>query len=178
MRRCGRNLPGADPRGRPHAEIVVEAYERARRGRASTEPRELWFAIQSDLWFRVPAIRLAEQHAARGREVYAYLFSWASPVLGGALGACHALEVPFVFGCVRDPPVDRILGDHPAVGALSERMQDAWLAFVRGSPPGHEGLGAWPGYDAAERATMILDAECRVERAPLDDERAVWDAIV
>jgi para-nitrobenzyl esterase len=177
LRRCGRNLPGSDSRGRPHAEIVVEAYERARRDRASTLPGELWFAIQSDRWFRVPAIRLAEHHAARGAEVYKYLFTWATPVLGGALGSCHALEVPFVFGCVRDHPIDRILGDHPAIDTLSERMQDAWLAFARHGDPSCDALPVWPAYQPDQPTSMCLGRECRTEKAPFQRELRFWNAL-
>jgi para-nitrobenzyl esterase len=91
------------------------------------------------------------------------------------LGSCHALEIPFVFGCVDDRLVQRFVGDHPAVAGISQRMQDAWLAFARSGDPAHPGLGAWPRYDAARRATMVFGEESRVEHAPFEAERAFWD---
>ena len=176
LRRCARNIPGADADGRSRAERVVEAYRKARQGRASVEPRDLWCAIESDRNFRHPAMQLAEAHACRQSDTYAYLFTWESPALGGALGSCHALDVPFVFGCVRDGAIPKFVGDGPAVGALSERMQDAWLAFARSGRPGHPALGDWPSYAANRRATMILGESCGVEDAPMEAERALWDA--
>jgi para-nitrobenzyl esterase len=44
-----------------------------------------------------PAVRLAESHSSGGGANHAYEFAWRSPQFGGRLGACHALELPFVF---------------------------------------------------------------------------------
>jgi para-nitrobenzyl esterase len=175
LRRCRRALPAPGPDGRPRGEHAVRRYRTAREGRYDVSPRELWFAIETDRWFRIPATRLAEQQAAHQPATYAYLFTWKSPALGGMLGSCHALEIPFVFGCVDDRLVQRFVGDHPAAAGISRRMQDAWLAFARTGDPGHPELGEWPRYDAARRATMLLGEECRVEDAPFETERAFWD---
>ncbi len=175
LRRCRRALPEPGPDGRPRGEHVVRRYRAAREGRFDVSPRELWFAIETDRWFRVPATRLAEKHAAHQPATWAYLFTWKSPALGGMLGSCHALEIPFVFGCVDDQLVQRFVGDDKAVPGISQRMQDAWLAFARSGDPGHSGLDAWPRYDATRRATMLFGEECRVEHAPFEAERAFWD---
>ncbi|HEY8155807.1 MAG TPA: carboxylesterase/lipase family protein [Myxococcota bacterium] len=175
LRRCRRTLPAPGPDGRPRGEHAIQRYRAAREGRFDVSPRELWYAIETDRWFRVPAMRLAEQHAAHQPATYAYLFTWKSPALGGMLGSCHALEIPFVFGCVDDRLVQRFVGDHPAAAGVSLRMQDAWLAFARTGVPASPDLGDWPRYDAARRATMLFGEECRVEDAPFEAERAFWD---
>ena len=177
VRRCARNIPGADADGCSRAERVVDGYRRARSGRTSVEPRDLWFAIESDRHFRVPAMQLAEAHANRQPATYAYLFTWESPALGGALGSCHALDVPFVFGGVEGGSVSKFVGDGPAVRTLSDRMQEAWLAFARTGRPAHPALGDWPAYEAKRRATMILGESCGWEAAPLEAERALWDSL-
>jgi para-nitrobenzyl esterase len=169
---------GLDREGRPLARRVLETYRAARQGRASLAPPDLWFAIQSDRWFRHPAMRMAERHAVHQPATFAYLFDWASPALGGALGSCHSLEVPFVIGSVSHPRLRPLVGEGPEPALLCERMQDAWLGFAREGDPAHPGLGAWPGYDAQRRATLRLGRECRVELAPLERERACWDGIV
>jgi para-nitrobenzyl esterase len=176
LRRCRRTQPQPGLDGRPRGEHAVRHYRAAREGRHDVSPRELWFAIETDRWFRIPATRLAEAQAAHQPATYAYLFTWKSPALNGMLGSCHALEIPFVFGCVGDRMVQRFTGDHPAVPVISQRMQDAWLAFARSGDPAHPELGAWPRYDAARRATMVFGEECRVEHAPFEAERAFWDA--
>jgi len=168
--------------GRDGGELAARALEvyrsaRARRG-ASLEPRELWHAIESDRVFRVPAIRLAEAAAGQGSVVHKYLFGHASPALGGKLGACHALEVPFVFGGLEEPAVRAFVGEGERVEALSEAMQDAWLAFAREGRPALPGLAEWPVYETGRRATMRLACESRLEHAPLDPERRFWDGLL
>ena len=54
-------------------------------------------AVLTDWWVRVPAIRLADAHAPAPAGTFMYEFAWPSPAFDGRLGACHALEIPFVF---------------------------------------------------------------------------------
>jgi para-nitrobenzyl esterase len=177
LRRCRRTLPAPGPDGRPFGEHAVERYRAAREGRHDVSARELWFAIETDRWFRIPATRLAERHAAHQPATWAYLFTWKSPALGGMLGSCHALDIPFVFGCVDDRLVQRFTGDDPVTAEISRRMQDAWLAFARTGDPSTPELGHWPRYDAGRRATMLFGRECGVEHAPFEAERAFWDEL-
>ena len=160
----------------PDAADALAAYKAARADRGDDlTPIELWAAIESDRVFRIPSLRMCEAQAATGTAAYDYLFTWRSPALGGLLGSCHALEIPFVFGTLTTPGVERFTGEGPDALALSERMQDAWLAFAKTGDPSTEALGEWPAYDAGRRATMVLDVTCRVEDAPLEPERAYWD---
>jgi para-nitrobenzyl esterase len=177
LRRFGRGLPGADAAGCPWAARVVDTYSNARSGRASVDPPELWFAIQSDRWFRFPAMRLAELHAERVPSTFAYLFDWASPAQGGALGACHTLEIPFVFGGEPDARLRPFVGDGADARALAARMQRAWLAFAREGAPHIPELGPWPGYERSRRATTRLGRSFAVDDAPLEAERAFWELL-
>jgi para-nitrobenzyl esterase len=177
LRRFRRALPGVDASGRPWSERVIEVYREARAGSASVHPRELWFAIQTDRWFRHPAATLAASQARHQPRTWAYLFTWSSPALGGALGSCHALELPFVFGCVDSARLRGVLGEGPERRALSQRIQDAWLAFARGDVPGAPGLPAWPAYEGERRSTMRLDVECGCVEAPGERELAFWDEV-
>jgi para-nitrobenzyl esterase len=161
-----------------HAERLIEAYRSARTGRASTEPGELLDALDSDRTFRVPAIRLAEAQSTQQPRTYQYFFTWSSPARRGTLGACHALELPFVFGTLDAPTMDRFAGKGPEAEALSARMMDAWIAFARNREPGHSEIPAWPAYDAAKRATLVFDRACELAHAPLDAERAAWDGVI
>jgi para-nitrobenzyl esterase len=174
--RCEHNIPGADATGVSHGQRAVDVYRRARMGRGErTTPRELWFAIESDRTMRYPAMRLAELQCQHEPQTYAYLFTWRSPFWGGTLGACHALELPFVFGTLRHPLLAGFAGSGPTATALAERMQDAWIAFARTGNPTHAGIGEWPPYEPARRATMIFDRTCRVEEAPREEERSFWE---
>jgi len=148
---------------------VTDAYRAARAGRGETaSPFELWSAIESDRVFRVPAMRAAEAHARHQPSTFAYLFTYPSPVFDGALGACHALEVPFVFDNLDLPLIAPFAGTGPDVATLSRIMQDSWIAFAHTGDPG------WPPYEAGRRATMILDRDSHVEGAPMEEERRFW----
>ena len=154
-----------------YVEDLIETYRKARDRRgAPTTPPELFTAIQTDRVFRIPAIRLAEVQQQHNQPAYNYLFTWRSPLLGGALGACHALELGFLFGTYEE----QFSGKGPAADALATNIQDAWLAFARNGDPSCESLGKWPPY-GERRETMILGEECHVEEAPYDEERRAWE---
>lgn len=167
LKRCGSFIPADDVQG------FVEAYRNARAKRgASTTPGELFMAIQTDRVFRMPAIRLAEIQHRRGQPAYNYLFTWCSPLLDGVLGACHALELGFLFGNYEET----FSGSGPAAEALARSIQDAWLAFAHTGDPSCESIGAWPTYGGS-RETMILGEKCKLAQAPYDEERRVWDSV-
>jgi para-nitrobenzyl esterase len=170
--RIARRVPGES------AGALVRGYENARSQRGdSVEPRELFCAIETDRAFRMPAVRLAETQSRRDPRVYSYLFTWKSPALRGALGACHALELGFVFGTNHLEGMRQFAGGGPAADRLAAQMQDAWLAFARSGDPSCESAGAWPGYTEARRATMIFGESSGAADAPYDGERRAWDGV-
>lgn len=161
--------------GRGAEAVALYRAGRERRGEPVT-PFEVYEAIATDAAMRVPAMKLAELQAPQAA-VYAYLFTHRSPLAGGVLGACHAIDLPFVFGSYGLDAMKMLVGEGPGVVALSERVMDAWLAFARTGNPGHEDLPAWDRYEPSRRATMLLGPECRLVDAPNEAERAFWDAI-
>ena len=155
-----------------HVPAVVSAYRRGREKRGeSAGPADILSAIRTDLMFRMPAIRLVEAQSRNNQPAYLYLFTWKSPVMGGLLGSCHALEIGFVFGNYDDT----FCGSGPDADALSRKIQDAWAAFARTGDPSCESIGRWEPY-GDKRTTMILNRLCRPENAPYEEERSVWDA--
>jgi len=174
-RRLARILPEKDEDGREWGERALELYRAEREGGGAERPLEIWEAIQADRIFRYPATRLAELHAAHEPRPYQYLFEWAPRLARSRVGACHAIEIPFVFGTLRHPLLRLLLGGSRSAEALSRSMRDAWLAFARGGEPGAAGLEAWRPYDAQERATMVLGRSSRLVRAPAEDARRFWE---
>jgi para-nitrobenzyl esterase len=155
------------------AKTLIAAYGKAlvKRGGPVT-PAGIFTAIFGDFMFRMPGIKLVEAQQANKQAAYNYLFTWKSPAMGGAMGACHGLEISFVFGNL----IDMFSGSGPEAEKLSRCMQDAWLAFARTGDPSCESIGKWPVY-GSERNTMILDKDCRVEAAPYEEERQAWDTV-
>jgi len=76
--------------------IDVIRCERAAAGEPA-DASDVWFAVQTEAVFRVETIRMADA-LARHTPVHVYLFAWRSPAMDGWLGACHCLEIPFIFG--------------------------------------------------------------------------------
>ena len=155
------------------AHRAVAAYRTARHdlGRA-LEPSGIMVDALTDRMFRQHSLDLAEAWAERGTPTYSYLFTWESPVADGRLGACHAVELGFVFGTL--DVIARFCGDGPEAEALAERVQDAWLAMARAGSPATPSLPDWPRFDPERRATMALGAAVEVIDAPMHDIRQVW----
>jgi len=157
------------------ARDVIGAYRSARESRGETiSTRELLDAILTDFIFRIPIVRLAEAHAAHAPNTYLYEFDWSSPFAGGALGACHGIELPFVFGTVHDQLIALFAGGGEAAYQLSEAVQASWVAFASSGNPSNDITGAWPRFRVQERSVMRLGAEVGPVRAPREDEREFW----
>ena len=128
--------------------------------------------------FRIGSVRAADALSAAGSRTHMYLFTWESPAMQGALGACHALEIPFVFGTLASPGMDKFAGSGPEADRLSEQMMDAWLAFARTGDPNHDGASVtWPAYDGSRRPTMFFGTNPHVMDAPYDEERTLWAGV-
>ncbi len=105
------------------AKAAVAAYAGARSQRGdSTAPAEIASAIQTDRMFRAHSLKLAANHSRNQPATYVYLFTWPSPMFEGALGACHALELPFVFGTF-DAGLGQLAGDGPRRASFRARCR-------------------------------------------------------
>lgn len=158
-------------------DALLATVRAARTSRGEgTQPNDLFYAIESDRVFRVHSLRLADRQAAHA-PTFTYLFGWGSPAMRGWLGACHGLEIAFVFGNQGRGELAAFTGAGPEADALAEAMMDAWLAFARTGDPSTPSL-AWPAHDPATRPTMVFAATSGVEHAPREQERAALDALV
>ena len=113
---------------------------------------------REDPIFRPLAVRQAADRAAAGcADVYLYQFTWESPVLDGALGSTHCIEIPFVFDNVA---LHRTFtgGGADAV-ELGHRISRLWTNFAKTGVPSAEGIPEWEPYTAAHPVTMLLDIE-------------------
>jgi para-nitrobenzyl esterase len=158
------------------ARGVFYAYRQAREERgASTSARDIFVAIDSDRGYRRPITKLAEEHSRLDAPTYMYLFAWPSP--NPALGACHTIDLSFVFGTFDIEGIPEFSGSGSRAEELSRTVQDAWFAFMRSGDPTTRSL-PWPQFDATRRMTMAFDEEPTVVHAPLNRELAIWDDIV
>jgi para-nitrobenzyl esterase len=152
--------------GLPVAETLA-TYRATRRSAGAGDLQE---AIVTDWFFRIPAIRLAEAYMQGTGRTYMYEFAWRSPQFAGQLGACHALEIPFVFDTL-DKEGHEPLWGAAAPQQLADAMHPAWVAFATKGDPG------WPQYDLKRRMTMRFDMTPEMVEDPRSAERALWEGL-
>jgi para-nitrobenzyl esterase len=133
-------------------------------------PGDLLVKVATDWFFRLPAIRLAEARAGAPGRTWLYEFAWPSPQFGGRLGACHALEIAFVFDTLLTEGVEPLAGP-AAPQELADAMHAAWVGFVRTGDPG------WPVYDLATRPVQVFGELSAVVPDPRSAQRALWDGV-
>ena len=155
-------------------EAVIAAYRAARPDSAA---HEALAAMETDRIFRVPAVRLADAQADHNPNVWMYRFDWRTPVFGGLLGACHALELPFVFNTL-DSPLAAVFCGPDAPQSLADAMHGAWLSFAKNGNPGHEGLPAWARYERGMRTTMHFAPTCATSEQPNESELTLWNGLL
>ncbi len=156
---------------------IIDIYKKEREGKLSNEPKELFNTIMTECMIRIPTIRLLEKQSKHQSNSFNYILTWPSPMFEGAIGACHGLEIPFIFGTFDVPPMDDFTGKGPEVEAFSEKMMDAWIAFARTGNPNHEGIPEWAPYNVNTRTTMFFGKEVKTVDTPFDKERAAWDGL-
>ena len=138
------------------------------------DAEELYVLARSDRMFRIPSLHLAAAQTAGGGRAHLYDLTWPAPT-NPALGACHALDIPLVFGAfgqglggllITDPPGDDAL-------ELSSQMQSAWTGFARDGEPG------WPPYDEVRRLARVFDVGERggIMAYPEEASRRLWDGV-
>jgi para-nitrobenzyl esterase len=139
------------PLGAEAVAAVVRAYE------GPTAMAD----IATDVTMRLPLEKVLDAH---GGPVYAYSFDYRT-----THGACHAADLPFVFGSFDVEGWRDWVGGSP--DALGRTIRDAWAAFARTGVPSAKDLPAWPVYDGA-RLTMSLGETVEVLEDPLATARA------
>ncbi len=147
-----------------------DGARRYREAFPAASPEELYELVNADWLFRMPTLHLAQAHAASGGRTYLYELTWPAPGLGGALGACHGLDVPLVFGNLSSGQPALLIGETPSAEAeaLSARIRAAWTAFAADGDPG------WPAYDTEQRLVQLLDARPAVTAYPEEASRLLW----
>jgi len=97
--------------------------------------------------FDRPGRRLGRQLSRAGARVWMYRFDYAAAA--SPFGACHCIELPFLFGTDADwAKAPMLAGADPKdLDTLGRRVRAAWLGFIRtGAPPSDL---KWPQHTAA-----------------------------
>ena len=125
----------------------------------------------TEIMFRLPAVRQAEEHSRHGGKVFMYY--WEEPSRLPFLRACHAVELAYVFGNIDDT----VYTGKRADPSLSRQVQDQWVRFARTGDPGTPEL-PWPAYEPENRWTMFLRKQSEAVRDPMPEQRKILDPIL
>jgi para-nitrobenzyl esterase len=142
-----------------------------RRSRPRATPAQLYFAITTSPIWR-DAIKIAEAKQAQHRApVYMYQLAYPDPTLVPGtdfpLGSPHASDIPLKFATLSGDAL-------PGQRATARHMSALWAGFARSGRPEAPAVPRWPAYSPGTRATMWIDAECRVVNDPDRNERLFW----
>jgi para-nitrobenzyl esterase len=105
----------------------------------------------------------------KGAPVFAYYFTWQSPMLEDA-GAWHTAELAFCFDNTRR--CEQGTGNTPQAQALAKKMANAWANFARTGNPSQPGL-TWMPFDPVRCQTMVFDNTCRMVDDPEGELRRI-----
>jgi para-nitrobenzyl esterase len=164
--RFKRMMPGWDT-----TDLVKEYRTLLSKRGIATTPIEIYLAIMTARMFWIPTTRMLETHSKRGNPAYSYMFTWKAPFRNGTFGAFHGIDSGFLWNTYNPA----VVGISPLAENLSRSMQDAWISFARTGNPGCPALGKWPTY-GEHRETMLLGEQSRIELAPLEEERLIWNS--
>ena len=154
----------------------IESYKKIV-GESSSIPLAVIEEFQTDYIFRIPLLKYLEEQCVHQPNLYLYRFSWKTPSMGGVLGACHALEIPFVWGSLLDIDMGWLPKKTEEMDILSSQMMDCWINFARSGNPNHKSIPNWPKYNKKNRSTLIFDKNITVVDDPKRETRIIWDAI-
>ncbi|WP_237276920.1 carboxylesterase family protein [Streptomyces caniscabiei] len=92
------------------------------------------------------------------------------------IGSPHASDINLKFTDT-DTNVDSVLGvdQSPERLATARHMSELWAGFAHTGRPTVADVPRWPAYTPTDRATMWLDASCRIVTDPDRDERLLWE---
>jgi para-nitrobenzyl esterase len=147
-------------------DSLIGVYRKVRPGVSNID----LYLIMASENFQAETMAQAEYKAdAHQAPVYMYFFNWRSPVRDGKLKAFHTVEIPFVFDNVELTP--SMVATGPELQPMADKISGAWVAFARTGNPNHKGFPNWPAFNTSQRATMILNTECKVVNDPYGEER-------
>ncbi|MFF3540321.1 hypothetical protein ACFYXD_00520 [Streptomyces platensis] len=154
-----RSAGGARPPRPAATRTLRPSSPHSGRGGRTRPPASCWPNLVTDA-FTEGSRQLADAHAARSAAgTYAYLFRWRPTAFGGSLGACHCVELPFVFDRTGVPGLrgpQALLGDGELPSDLASHMHRAWAGFAATGDPG------WVPYRPGEDRTVeVIDERWR-----------------
>ena len=137
---------------------IVDAYAKTFPDKT---PVEIWSMMSG---FRQRAVLLADAKSKQSPPVYMAWFGWQPPLFDNRLRAFHTIDQCFWFY-----NTDLMLthtGGGARPRALSEKLADSLIQFMKTGDPNGGGLPEWPPYTSEKGELMFLDDFCEVQNDP------------
>jgi para-nitrobenzyl esterase len=159
-------IAGAPPHSEETAIALFEASgfdgQRALAAYGTVYPdasvtQHLAYAL-TDTMFRNSMVRILDAAAESGATCWSWMCTYESDLMGGFLGATHAIELGFLWNWIAsDQGMGGLAGSNPPLD-LGIAMRHYWANFAHTGKPFAKGEPEWPTYDVAERSILILDS--------------------
>ena len=150
------------------SSLIVSAY---RKQFPTASPVEIWALILSN---RKNAVAAADAKSKNGKApVYVSWFGWQPPLFDGRMRAFHCIDICFWF--YNTDLMFTHTGGGKRPRALSSKMANSFIQFVKTGNPNGGGLPEWLPYSAEKGETMILDDLCLLQNNPDGEARKSMD---
>jgi para-nitrobenzyl esterase len=150
------------------SSLIVSAY---RKQFPTASPVEIWALILSN---RKNAVAAADAKSKNGKApVYVSWFGWQPPLFDGRMRAFHCIDICFWF--YNTDLMFTHTGGGKRPRALSTKMANSFIQFVKTGNPNGGGLPEWLPYSAEKGETMILDDLCLLQNNPDGEARKSLD---
>lgn len=156
------------PRFGEKSNAILAAYKKQF---PSASPVEIWALILSN---RKNAVAAADAKTKLGKApVYLSWFGWEPPLFDGRMRAFHCIDICFWF--YNTDLMFTHTGGGKRPRALSTKMANSFIQFVKTGNPNGGGLPEWLPYSAEKGETMILDDLCLLQNNPDGEARKSLD---
>lgn len=155
-----------------HTEAALNYYTERVEPHPKRSILDVFSTMESDRYFVEPTIRLLDAHCRHGGEGWAFCFTWEVEMMGVPMGACHVVDVPFVFGLVNTAVGQMFTGGGDEAAKLEADVMAVWGDFARGNMPSVD----WPQWQQQRQAKCFGPGTF----IPLmdDDGESLWRSIM
>ena len=119
----------------------------------------------NDLFFRIPALKLAQLHSKNNGN--AYFYHWTYPSSLPHYGACHSIELSYVFNNLH---IDEFIGKKNINYKLAEVSQNMWANFAKTGNPSTKD-NKWEKFDEKNNYCMVFGKEVELKKNLFNKER-------
>lgn len=147
------------------AHRIIEAYKKAYPG---IKPVEILCRLASS---RERVVETANAKYVQSAPVYMAQFGWEPNLLDGRMRAFHCVDISFWFR--NTDLMWSHTGGSSEADAMSKKMADALLSFMRTGDPNTKSLPAWPRYTPEKGELMFFNDECEVQADPDREVRQI-----